>query len=263
MGVTLASFVEGDAGTQPTPNPGRGSLPTASAFSAMPACVYRPSVNTGGECPSASVRSLRFRSADSTGGGEPIRSRNASRGTGGAIVGVPELGRCSVRVVVRQIDAETGRVPHQANRAGEPELDDRREDACEGSAAASPRSVGDGGMPSQTRDEPEWLTRKTRIDVRLRSLGWRIEPYSETLPLTSADKVTIAEFPTDHGPADYALCVAGQVLGIIEAKKLSLGPQNVLIQAQRYSLGANANPLRFGEYRVPFLFSTNGEVIWY
>ncbi len=27
--------------------------------------------------------------------------------------------------------------------------------------------------------------------------------------------------------------------------------------------GATDNPLKFGEYRVPFLYSTNGEVIWF
>jgi type I restriction enzyme R subunit len=57
--------------------------------------------------------------------------------------------------------------------------------------------------------------------------------------------------------------VNGRILGIIEAKKLSLGPQNVLVQAQRYSEGATGNPLQFGPYRVPFLYSTNGEVIWF
>jgi type I restriction enzyme R subunit len=35
-------------------------------------------------------------------------------------------------------------------------------------------------------------------------------------------------------PADYALCVDGHVVGIVEAKKLNLGPQDVLMQAERY-----------------------------
>jgi type I restriction enzyme R subunit len=34
----------------------------------------------------------------------------------------------------------------------------------------------------------------------------------------------ITEFETANGPADYALCVDGAVLGIVEAKKLTLGP---------------------------------------
>lgn len=111
--------------------------------------------------------------------------------------------------------------------------------------------------------EPEWLTRKTRIDVRLRALGWDIVPHTPFFRPEKAHLKAVEEYPTANGPADYALFVNGRILGIIEAKKLSLGPQNVLVQAQRYSEGAAENPLRFGSYRVPFLFSTNGEVIWF
>jgi type I restriction enzyme R subunit len=71
------------------------------------------------------------------------------------------------------------------------------------------------------------------------------------------------DYPTANGPADYALFVDGRILGIVEAKKLSLGPQNVLVQAQRYSEGAVDNPFQYGPFRVPFLYSTNGEVIWF
>ncbi len=71
------------------------------------------------------------------------------------------------------------------------------------------------------------------------------------------------EFPTATGPADYALFVQGKVLGIIEAKKVSVGPQNVLEQAKRYSKGAFSGPGNWDGYRVPFLYATNGEVIWH
>jgi type I restriction enzyme, R subunit len=112
-------------------------------------------------------------------------------------------------------------------------------------------------------NESEWLTRKNRIDTRLRALGWQIVPFNAGAPLSIYAKHAVEEFPTDSGPADYALCVGGRILGIVEAKKLSLGPQNVLVQAQRYARGASVNPLVFGPFRVPFLYSTNGEVIWF
>jgi len=57
--------------------------------------------------------------------------------------------------------------------------------------------------------------------------------------------------------------VDGKILGIVEAKKLSVSPQGVLTQPERYSKGAKANPLNFRGFHVPFLYSTNGEVIWY
>jgi len=50
--------------------------------------------------------------------------------------------------------------------------------------------------------------------------------------------------------------------GVVEAKKLSLGPQNVLTQAERYSKGLPAR-LDFRGYHNPFLYSTNGEIIWF
>src|SRR5437868_3249261 len=111
-------------------------------------------------------------------------------------------------------------------------------------------------------DEPEWLTRKTRIDGRLRGLGWDVVPHTPFFRPDKAHQLAVAEYPTENGPADYALFVDGRILGIVEAKKVSLGPQNVLVQAQRYSEGATENPLQFGTYRVPFLYSTNGEVVW-
>ena len=49
----------------------------------------------------------------------------------------------------------------------------------------------------------------------------------------------------------------------LRLKKLTLGPQNVLTQAERYSKGASTNLLSFRDFHVPFLYSTNGEVIWH
>ena len=118
-------------------------------------------------------------------------------------------------------------------------------------------------MAKQTHDEPEWLTRKTRIDGKLRVLGWKIVGHSSAFEPPKADCVAVVEYPTDNGPADYALFVNGRMLAIVEAKKISLGPQNVLTQAQRYSEGVAGNPFQFGTFRVPFLYSTNGEIIWF
>ncbi|HEY1684390.1 MAG TPA: DEAD/DEAH box helicase family protein [Tepidisphaeraceae bacterium] len=103
----------------------------------------------------------------------------------------------------------------------------------------------------------EWITRKRRIDPILQALGW---PKSEG---SLTGNCRIEEYATDNGPADYALCCDAQVLGVIEAKKLSLGPQNVLTQAERYARGINNNSFNFDGLRAPFLYSTNGEVIWF
>ena len=121
-------------------------------------------------------------------------------------------------------------------------------------------------MPRDSGYESEWLTRKKRIDPRLRANGWRIVPqrqFDPSQPLALYDRSAIEEYLTENGPADYALCRDGQILGIVEAKKLTLGPQNVLTQAERYAKGVTDSPVNFRGFRVPFLYSTNGEVIWH
>jgi len=118
-------------------------------------------------------------------------------------------------------------------------------------------------MSSPSLPHSEWLTRKQLIDPKLTAAGWKIVPFVPGAPLSSYERCAVVEFETANGPADYALCVGAQVLGIVEAQKLTLGPQSVLTQAERYSKGATANPLTFGEYRVPFLYSTNGEIVWH
>jgi type I restriction enzyme, R subunit len=109
----------------------------------------------------------------------------------------------------------------------------------------------------------EWLTRKRIIDPKLKAAGWDIVPYSPGMSPASNSPCAFTEFETANGPADYALCVDGVILGIVEAKKLTLGPQSVLTQAERYCKGITDSPFNYRGYRVPFLYSTNGEVIWH
>lgn len=109
----------------------------------------------------------------------------------------------------------------------------------------------------------EYLTRKKKIDPKLRAAGWDVVPYTHGKPLSAYERCAIEEYPTDNGPADYALCINGDIFGIVEAKKVTLGPQNVLPQAERYARGLKDNQFNFDGLRAPFLYSTNGEVIWY
>ena len=117
-------------------------------------------------------------------------------------------------------------------------------------------------LPAQPSNS-EWLTRKRLIDSMLGASGWKVVPFVVGKSLETQHSCAIEEYPTAAGPADYALCVHNRIIGIVEAKKLTLGPQNVLLQAERYSKGLEQPAPRFGEYGVPFLYSTNGEVIWY
>ena len=114
-------------------------------------------------------------------------------------------------------------------------------------------------------NEAEWLTRKKRIDTKLRSLNpkWEIVPYRDGLDLSGLTHHAVEELPVANGFADYGLFVDGQLLGIIEAKKVSVNPQNVLEQAKRYSKTTWNGVGNWNGFRVPFLYATNGEVIWF
>ena len=59
----------------------------------------------------------------------------------------------------------------------------------------------------------EFLTRKELIDRRITDAGWRIvrgKDFDADKPLTAYNRCAIEEYPTDNGPADYALIVNGQ-----------------------------------------------------
>jgi type I restriction enzyme, R subunit len=118
-------------------------------------------------------------------------------------------------------------------------------------------------MTPKYSSESERRTRKRRIDPRLKQWGWEITRFNPNQSLSGYRRHAIEEFPTMNGPADYALVVDGKLLGVVEAKKVTLGPQNVLTQAERYSRGIEDSQFNFSGYRVPFLYSTNGEVFWF
>lgn len=49
-------------------------------------------------------------------------------------------------------------------------------------------------------NEPEWLTRKTRIEGRLRGLGWDVVPHSAFFRAEKSHLQAVAEFLADNGP---------------------------------------------------------------
>ncbi|MBL8756740.1 MAG: DEAD/DEAH box helicase family protein [Planctomycetes bacterium] len=109
-----------------------------------------------------------------------------------------------------------------------------------------------------SKDESERRTRRERIDPRLNEAGWRLGQGAAS---STANRTE--EHETANGPADYALWLDRNIVGVVEAKKVSLGPQNVLTQAERYARGLSDSPFNFGGLRTPFLYSTSGEVTWF
>lgn len=115
-------------------------------------------------------------------------------------------------------------------------------------------------MTPQTPAEREWLSRKRRIDPRLDARGWSARRDGLR---TLHEPFRTEEEMTTNGPADYALWLDGHVVAIVEAKRLAVGPQEILTQAERYARGLTGSFYDFGGIRVPFLYSSNGERIWF
>lgn len=93
-------------------------------------------------------------------------------------------------------------------------------------------------------EESEWKTRKRRIDPRLDSVGWKLGKAGSQPHRTE-------EHETANGPADYVLWHDRNIVAVVEAKKLTVDPQNVLTQAERYARGLGDSPFNFGGLRVP------------
>lgn len=107
--------------------------------------------------------------------------------------------------------------------------------------------------------ESEKVTRKKRIDTKLKKLGWMIVPYELGLNTSLLSNHAVEEYPTESGPSDYALFVEGRLLGILEAKKISVATINSIEQAKRYAKGVVHSIGNWNGYMVPFLYSSNGE----
>ncbi len=103
---------------------------------------------------------------------------------------------------------------------------------------------------------------RDKIDQWLKDAGWRVVPHERwrSGDRTAAD--AIEEYPTDSGPGDYLLMLDGKPVADVEAKKHEVNPENVVEQAKRYSRALKDSPFRFGEYRIPFAYATNGALIY-
>lgn len=103
------------------------------------------------------------------------------------------------------------------------------------------------------------------IDAQLRDRGWEADSveltFAKGVRPAKGRNLAISEWPTKSGPADYALFVGEQCVGIVEAKRYRKNISAAIDQAERYSKGIDwpANSQVWcGEYLVPFVFATNG-----
>ncbi|WP_397539813.1 type I restriction-modification system endonuclease [Rummeliibacillus pycnus] len=110
---------------------------------------------------------------------------------------------------------------------------------------------------------------RTIIDEQLRAAKWEVDTEQlnyqkhKTVPQKNRN-MAIAEWPTKHGRADYALFIGLKLVGIIEAKPQRKNiPASLDSQAKVYAKNLSKVddeeflPVK-GEYQVPFIYATNG-----
>ncbi len=106
------------------------------------------------------------------------------------------------------------------------------------------------------------------IDTQLRLAGWEVDSenltYSQGARPQKGKNLAIAEWPTQNGRADYVLFIGLQVVAVVEAKSKIKDVSADLNQAKRYSRDFQVKDNEilpvgpWGEYKVPFVFATNG-----
>jgi type I restriction enzyme R subunit len=137
---------------------------------------------------------------------------------------------------------------------------------AEGKPSDFMQLIQTGEEAARRIDLDEAATRQI-IDQQLRECGWEADTeslrYSRGARPAKGRALAIAEWPTESGPADYALFVGLTCVGVVEAKRKRKNVSAAVDQAERYSAGfsfkegeAAGGP--WDKFRVPFLFSTNG-----
>jgi len=116
-------------------------------------------------------------------------------------------------------------------------------------------------------DLDEAATREL-VDHQLRDAGWEADTanlrHAAGARPTKGRNLAIAEWPTDSGPADYALFAGLTLLGVVEAKRRHRNVMEVLPQAERYACTIRvdqenlAEGAPWGDHRAPFVFASNG-----
>lgn len=105
------------------------------------------------------------------------------------------------------------------------------------------------------------------IDEKLRQAGWEVDSQTLRFGLgvrpEKGRNLAIAEWALKTGFADYALFSGLELVGIVEAKRISRNVEADIAQAKKYAMqvvrhGDEIIHGPWGNYQVPFLFSTNG-----
>ncbi|WP_373547923.1 MerR family transcriptional regulator [Chamaesiphon sp.] len=104
---------------------------------------------------------------------------------------------------------------------------------------------------------------KNIVDRMLHTLGWSRIHYERDLETGGLESHIVEEYRVATGIVDYALFVRGLLIGIIEVKRLKGNLDLAMEQAKQYSKGSFDGVGNWRGYRVPFLYASDGEIIYF
>lgn len=98
------------------------------------------------------------------------------------------------------------------------------------------------------------------IDEKLEQSGWVVQNVAQ-LNLGAALGVAVREFPTSTGPVDYALFIDGDPVGVIEAKKSSVGENITVVEEQSARYATSSFKWINREYIIRFAYEATDKLI--
>ena len=105
---------------------------------------------------------------------------------------------------------------------------------------------------------PEAKARE-QIDARLEMSGWVVQDLEKVNPMASLG-VAVREYPTSTGPVDYALFVEGRPVGVVEAKKDTLGENITVVEGQSGRYANSTFKYISTDYRIRFAYEATGQL---
>lgn len=98
------------------------------------------------------------------------------------------------------------------------------------------------------------------IDEKLEMSGWIVQNVNQ-LNLGAALGVAVREFPTSTGPVDYALFIDGELVGVIEAKKRSVGENITVVEEQSARYATSSFKWINSDYTIRFAYEATDKLI--
>ncbi|TAE77787.1 MAG: DEAD/DEAH box helicase [Verrucomicrobia bacterium] len=110
-----------------------------------------------------------------------------------------------------------------------------------------------------SNQNPEQKARD-QIDAQLRESGWIVQD-KHGINFNAGNGQAIREYTTDSGPADYVLFVDGRPVGVVEAKKETLGQNITTVEDQTADYAASKLKwIQATGLPLPFLYEATGVI---